>query len=81
LQEKLSSALVLKFANFTKPFKIHMDVNNFVIRGVLILNGHPIAFENKKNIWNITLMMANSHEKNIHCGLLPQDLATLPKDA
>jgi hypothetical protein len=25
-----------------------MDVNNFVIRGVLILNGHPIAFENKK---------------------------------
>jgi len=48
LQEKLSSALVLKFANFTKPFKFHMDVNNFVIRGVLILNGHPIAFENKK---------------------------------
>jgi hypothetical protein len=39
---------VLKFPNFTKPFKIHMDVNNFVIRGVLILNGHPTTFENKK---------------------------------
>jgi hypothetical protein len=39
---------MLKFPNFTKPFKIHTDVNNFVITEVLILNGHQIAFENKK---------------------------------
>jgi hypothetical protein len=47
LKDKFSSTLVLKFPNFTKLFEVHTDVNDFVIGGVLMQEGHPIAFENK----------------------------------
>jgi len=39
----------------------------------------PNCFWKHKNMWNITLM-ANSHERIIHHGLLPQDLATLLRE-
>jgi hypothetical protein len=39
---------MLKFSNFTKPFEVHTNANDFAIDGVLMQNGHPIAFENKK---------------------------------
>jgi polynucleotide 5'-kinase involved in rRNA processing len=39
---------VLRFPYFTKPFKIHIDANDFAISGVFMHNGQPIAFENKK---------------------------------
>jgi hypothetical protein len=48
LKEKLSSTLVLKFMDSTKSFEVHTNQNDFVINGVLIQNGHPIAFESKK---------------------------------
>jgi hypothetical protein len=48
LKEKPSFALMLKFSNFTKPFKIHINVNDFNIGGILMQDGHPIAFESKK---------------------------------
>ncbi len=39
---------MLKFLNFTKPFEIHIDASGFAIGGVLMQDGHPIAFKNKK---------------------------------
>jgi hypothetical protein len=44
---KLSSH-VWKFLDFTKSFKVHINVNDFIINGVLIQDGHQIVFESKK---------------------------------
>jgi hypothetical protein len=48
LKEKISSAPMLKFLDFTKPFEVHTNVNDYTIGAILMQNGHPIAFENKK---------------------------------
>jgi hypothetical protein len=39
---------MLKFPDFTKPFKVHINVSEFIIEGILMEDGHPIAFESKK---------------------------------
>jgi hypothetical protein len=48
LKEKISSTFMLKFLNFTKPFKVHTNASDFTIGGVLMQNGHPITFDSKK---------------------------------
>jgi hypothetical protein len=48
LKSKLSSPPVLKFPEFDKPFEVHTDANDFAIGGVLMQDGRPIAYENKK---------------------------------
>ncbi len=48
LKEKLWPAPMLKFPYFTKSFEVHINANDFVINGVLMKKGHPIAFESKK---------------------------------
>jgi hypothetical protein len=48
LKEKLSSALVLKYPNFTKLFKVHIDASDFTIERVFMQEKHLIAFEIKK---------------------------------
>jgi len=47
LKGKLLVALVLSFLDSTKPFKVHTNANGSAIGGVF-MQGHPIAFENKK---------------------------------
>ena len=39
---------MLKFLEFDKPFEVHTDANDFVIEGVLMQDGRPIAYESKK---------------------------------
>jgi hypothetical protein len=39
---------VLKLSDFDKDFEVHSDVSNFAIRGVLMQDGRPVAFESKK---------------------------------
>jgi hypothetical protein len=39
---------MLKFPDFIKPFKVHTNASDFTIGAILMQNGHPIAFENKK---------------------------------
>jgi hypothetical protein len=48
LKDKLLSTPNLKFLNFAKSFEVHTDVSDFIIGGVFMQNGHPIAFESKK---------------------------------
>jgi hypothetical protein len=48
LKVRLSIAFVLKFLDFSKPFKVHTNSSGFVVGGVLMQEGHPIAFESKK---------------------------------
>jgi hypothetical protein len=48
LKSKLSFTLVLRFPNFTKPFEIHTDANDFAIGGVFMQDGHLITFKSKK---------------------------------
>lgn len=48
LKKKLSSTPMLKFPNFTKSFKVHTNISDFVISAVLMQNEHLITFENKK---------------------------------
>lgn len=48
LKNKLLFVLVLKISDFTKPFEVHINTSDFVISGVFMQNGHPIAFKSKK---------------------------------
>jgi hypothetical protein len=48
LKSKLSFTLALKFPNFTKPFEIQTDANDFGIGGVFMQDGHSITFKSKK---------------------------------
>ena len=48
LKRRLTSAHVLKFPEFKKPFEVHTDALDFAIGGVLMQEGRPVAFESKK---------------------------------
>ncbi len=48
LKNKRSSALMLRFLDFIKPFEVHIDASDFAIDKVLMQDGHPIAFKSKK---------------------------------
>ena len=39
---------VLRLPDLTKPFELDMDASDFAIGGVLMQEGHPIAFESRK---------------------------------
>jgi hypothetical protein len=64
LKNKLSSAPVLKFLNFTKLFEIHIDVNDFAISGVHMQDGRSISFESKK-FYGAQLQWP-THEKKLY---------------
>jgi hypothetical protein len=50
--ENLKAALieepVLALPDFAKPFEVHSDASDYAIGGVLMQDGHPIAFESRK---------------------------------
>jgi hypothetical protein len=64
LKEKFSSTPLLKFPNFTKTFKVHTNTSDFIINGVFMQDGHPIAFENKKLCG--TQLQWSTHEKELY---------------
>jgi len=50
--EKLKTAIstepVLKLPNFDVPFEVHTDASSKAVGGVLVQEGHPVAFESWK---------------------------------
>ncbi|KAE8717725.1 Detected protein of unknown function [Hibiscus syriacus] len=48
LKAAVSQEPVLALPDFTIPFEVHADVSDFAIGGVLMQEGHPIAFESRK---------------------------------
>jgi len=65
----LVKALVLKLLDFDKDFEIHSDASDFAIGGVIVQDGRPMAFDNKK--LSETEKRWPTHEKEmwavIHC--------------
>lgn len=48
LKTLLSTAGVLKYPEFDKEFEVHTDASGFAIGGVLMQDGHPVAYESRK---------------------------------
>ncbi|CAN6455079.1 unnamed protein product [Victoria cruziana] len=48
LKKALVQEPVLKLPDHTKEFEIHTDASDFAIGGVLMQEGHPIAYESRK---------------------------------
>ncbi|XP_038979221.1 uncharacterized protein LOC120109561 [Phoenix dactylifera] len=69
LKEAIASEPVLRLPDFSKSFEVHMDASNLALGGVLIQDGHPVAFESRK--FNDTERRYTVHEKEmtavIHC--------------
>ncbi len=59
----LVKVLVLKLFDFDKKIEIHSNTSNFAIGGVLVQDGKPMAFENKK--LNETKQRWPTHEKEM----------------
>lgn len=47
LKEKLLVKIVLVLLKYGKPFEVHIDAFDFAIGGVLMQNGHPVAYESR----------------------------------
>lgn len=48
LKKAISEEPVLVLPDHTKAFEVHTDASDFAIGGVLMQEGHPIAFESRK---------------------------------
>lgn len=48
LKSAVASEPVLKLPDFELPFEVHTDASDRAIGGVLVQEGHPIAFESRK---------------------------------
>ena len=40
--------LVLKLSDYGEPFEVHIDASDFALGGVLMQEGHPLAYESCK---------------------------------
>ena len=69
LKDAIISELVLRLPDLELPFEVHTDASDRALGGVLVQEGHPIAFESQK--LNAAKQRYNAHEKEmtavIHC--------------
>ena len=65
----MSSDPVLAHPNVSKPFEVQTDASDFALRGVLLQEGHPVAYESRK--LSDAKRRYTAHEKEllavIHC--------------
>ena len=48
LKQALMEGPLLGIADVTKPFEVETDASDYALGGVLLQNGHPIAYESRK---------------------------------
>ncbi|KAL0554728.1 hypothetical protein IC582_008656 [Cucumis melo] len=48
LKQAMMERPLLGIANVTKPFKVEINASDYALGGVLLQNGHPIAYESRK---------------------------------
>ena len=48
LKDAITSEPVLRLPNLELPFQVHTDVSNKTLSGVMVQEGHPVAFESRK---------------------------------
>ncbi|KAI5667635.1 hypothetical protein M9H77_17488 [Catharanthus roseus] len=48
LKKAICKDPVLSLPDYSKPFEVHTDASDFAIGGVLMQEGHPIAYESRK---------------------------------
>ena len=69
LRRAVMSAPVLKLPDFEKPFEVHTDASDKAVGGVLVQEGHPVAFESRK--LSEAEQKYSAHEKEmaamVHC--------------
>ena len=69
LKKAMASEPVLVLPDHTKPFEIYTDASDVAIGGVLMQEGHPVAYESRK--LNETEQRYTVHEKEmtavVHC--------------
>ena len=65
----MTSELVLRLPDFKLSFEVHINVSDRAIGGVLVQEGHPIAFESRK--MKETGQCYSTHKKKmtafVHC--------------
>ena len=69
LRRAVTSAPVLKLPDFEKAFEVHTDASDKAVGGVLVQEGHPVAFESRK--LSEAEQKYSAHEKEmaavVHC--------------
>ncbi|CAL5371561.1 unnamed protein product [Camellia sinensis] len=69
LKVAVASEPVLRLPDFELPFELHTDASDKAIGGVLVQEGHPVAFESRK--LNDAEKKYSAHEKEmtavVHC--------------
>ncbi|KAJ4728107.1 Retrotransposon protein, putative, Ty3-gypsy subclass [Melia azedarach] len=69
LKQAITEEPVLALPDYSKPFEVHTDASDYAIGGVLMQDGHPIAYESRK--LNDTERRYPVHDKEmtaiIHC--------------
>uniref|UniRef100_A0A803NAQ1 Reverse transcriptase RNase H-like domain-containing protein n=1 Tax=Chenopodium quinoa TaxID=63459 RepID=A0A803NAQ1_CHEQI len=69
LKDAVTKEPVLALPDYSKPFELHTDASDFAIGGVLMQEGHPVAYESRK--LNDTERRYPVHDKEmtaiIHC--------------
>ena len=48
MKKRMITAPILKLPDFERPFEVHTDASDFSIGGVLMQDGHPVAYESRK---------------------------------
>ncbi|XP_022843217.1 uncharacterized protein LOC111366751 [Olea europaea var. sylvestris] len=75
LKKSMWTNLILALPNMTKPLEVHIDASYFALGGVLMQEGHPIAYETRK--LNQTERRYSAHEKELLATPLSQRMAEL----
>ena len=69
LKEAISTEPVLRLPDLDLPFEVQTDASDRALGGVLVQEGHPVAFESRK--LNNAEQRYSTHEKEmtvvVHC--------------